>query len=384
MKHTWRWFGPNDPISLVDVSQAGATGIVSAMHQVPIGEIWKDDEVAERAAIISKAGFEWSVVESIPVHEAIKIGAPSADGHVEAFVQNLKTVAKYGVRTVCYNFMPVVDWTRTNLSMEMPTGSKALAFNIVELAAFDVCVLKRKNAEQSYQSNVVEAALKLHASWSDDDILAIEQTVIAGLPGSELRHDRKSFLELLENYSGIDESALKDNLRKFIRVVAPVAQELGVNLAIHPDDPPMPLFGLPRVVSTPEDIDWIIKSSPEVENGITFCTGSFGAGEYADLSAWFERIVGRVHFLHLRNVSRSADGSFSEAEHLGGDVDMVSLIAAVLREEKRSSRVVLMRPDHGHLFQRDQDMQSNPGYSYLGRLRGLAELRGVERALMAL
>lgn len=381
MKHTWRWFGPSDPISLNDIAQAGAKGIVSAMHHVPIGELWKNEDVVERRALIASAGLEWSVVESIPVHEAIKIGSTGAEHYTEVFVENLKTVAHHGVKTVCYNFMSVVDWTRTNLSKTMPTGAKALAFDMNEFAAFDICVLKRQDAQASYSAAIVSAASAMFDSWSDDDVNRIEKTIIAGLPGSELHHDRQSFLELLDAYAGVGPEQLRANLRKFVQEVAPVAKDLGVNLAVHPDDPPISLFGLPRVVSTPQDIDWLLDSSPEQEHGVTFCTGSFGAGSEKNLTEWFRKIAPRVHFMHLRNVSRAEDGSFFEAEHLGGDTDMVALIEAVLQEEHRRGTSIPMRPDHGHLFDRDAQIESNPGYSYLGRMRGLAELRGVEFAL---
>ena len=381
MKHTWRWFGPSDPISLSDIKQAGATSIVSALHHVPIGGLWSEDDMAARKDLIVTAGLEWSVVESIPVHEAIKIGATDADEYVDIFIQNLKTVARHGVETVCYNFMPVVDWTRTNLSMETATGAKALAFNMAEFAAFDMFILERQNAADSYSRDMIAKARKLFQSWSHQETAQVEQVIIAGLPGTELHHDRQSFMKLLDAYQGISHEQLRQNLRKFIKAVAPVAHELGVQLAIHPDDPPISLFGLPRVVSTPMDIDWLLAASPEPENGVTFCTGSFGAGADQDLTEWFKNIAHRVHFLHLRNVTRHDDGSFYEAEHLGGDVDMVGLIGAIVDEEQRRGSPIPMRPDPGHLFDRDASIQTNPGYSYLGRMRGLAEVRGLEHAL---
>lgn len=386
MKYTWRWFGPNDPISLAEIKQAGASGIVSALHHVPTGTAWTVDDVASRARLIAKSGLSWDVVESIPVHEDIKRGADSGQ-YVDAFIASMRAVAANGIKVICYNFMPVLDWTRTNIDWARPDGAGALRFDMAEFVAFDVHVLKRKAAAEGYSAEQLKAGKAKFLQMSAQQIERIEQTVIAGLPGAELHHDRQSFTALLASYNGIGAKQLKDSLRRFIAKVAPVAEELGLRLCMHPDDPPLPLFGLPRVVSNLDDYKWLLESADVPANGVTFCTGSLGAGAQNQIGEMFTALADRIHFLHLRNVTVEPDGSFYEAEHLEGGTDMVGLIRAVLKEEQRrkaEGRVdwqIPMRPDHGHLLSCDRHRASNPGYSYAGRLKGLAELRGAAFAL---
>lgn len=389
MLHAWRWFGPKDSVSLADIRQAGATGIVSALHHVPIGTPWTSEQVRERREQIEAGGLVWSVVESIPVHEDIKRGAPDAARFIAAFVQSMRAVADNGIKTVCYNFMPVVDWTRTDLLHPTKTGAAALRFEMAEFAAFDMHVLKRPGASKDYSPAVLKRALQIAENLSPADAKRIERTIIAGLPGSELHHDLASFRALLASYAGISPDDMRGNLRRFLQAVVPEAHSLGIRLCIHPDDPPFPLFGLPRVVSNLDDLKWVLASVDAVENGITFCAGSLGSVAGNDVLALFPQVAERVHFLHLRNVTVDEDGSFEEAAHLDGRVDMAQLIRLVRTEERRrkaagrSDWAIPMRPDHGHLFDADRGRTTNPGYSYIGRLRGLAELRGVERAVDA-
>ena len=386
MKYTWRWFGPNDKISLEEIRQAGVSGIVSALHHVPTGTAWTVEDVARRAGLITKAGLSWDVVESIPVHEDIKRGEDSGQ-YVEAFIASMRAVAANGIKVICYNFMPVLDWTRTNIAWQRPDGAGALRFDMAEFVAYDVHVLKRKQAEDDYSPEQLKAGEACFARLTAQEVERIEQTVIAGLPGAELHHDRRSFTALLASYNGIGAAQLKDNLRGFIAKVAPVAEELGLRLCMHPDDPPMPLFGLPRVVSNVADYNWLLESADTPANGVTFCTGSLGAGAHNQIGEMFAALAARTHFLHLRNVTVEPDGSFYEAEHLEGRTDMVGLIRTILAEEQRRKAEgradwqIPMRPDHGHLLACDRHRASNPGYSYAGRLKGLAELRGVAFAL---
>ncbi|MGE4612529.1 MAG: mannonate dehydratase [Paracoccaceae bacterium] len=386
MKYTWRWFGPNDPISLTEINQAGVSGIVSALHHVPTGTAWTAEDVASRAGLIAKAGLSWDVVESIPVHEDIKRGK-DAGQYVDAFVNSMRAVAASGIKVICYNFMPVLDWTRTNIDWAQPDGAGALRFDMAEFVAFDMHVLKRKGAADDYAPEQLKAGEACFAQLTVKEIDRIEQTVIAGLPGAELHHDRQSFTALLASYDGIGETDLKDNLRSFIAKVAPMAEELGLLLCMHPDDPPIALFGLPRVVSNLADYKWLLGSADISANGVTFCTGSLGAAAQNQIGDMFEALADRVHFLHLRNVTLEPDGSFYESEHLEGRTDIVGLIRALLKEEKRRKAEgradwqIPMRPDHGHLLDCDRHRASNPGYSYAGRLKGLAELRGVAFAL---
>ena len=388
MKETWRWFGPPDPISLAQVKQTGATGIVTALHEIYRGEAWPLGEVLKRKAEIEAAGLVWSVVESIPVHNSIKLRSGNFREFVDAWRRSLAAVARAGVKVVCYNFMPVVDWTRTDLKWPLHSTGYALRFDAVDFAAYDLFILQRKNAEIEYHSDQIAAARARFDAMPQSRRIDIEQTIIAGLPGAEASYDREALRRQLSEYHGVTSADLRANLLAFLREVAPVAQDLGVRLGIHPDDPPWPLFGLPRVVSTAEDVRQIFHGVDVPANGLTFCVGSFGARADNDLLAMIREFAPRIHFAHLRQVAREADGSFYEAEHLHGSSDMIGVIRALLEEEARRRRAgqaghqIPMRPDHGHLLADDIHKKVNPGYSLVGRLKGLAELRGVVQGLM--
>ena len=387
MKETWRWFGPQDPISLAQVKQAGATGIVTALHHMYRGEAWPLAEVMKRKAEIEAAGLEWSVVESIPVHNSIKLRSGDFRFYVDAWKDSLRAVAQAGVKVVCYNFMPVVDWTRTDLKWALPSTGYALRFDAIDFAAYDIFILARKNAEAQYDGRRVNAARTRFEDMPDARRIHLERTIIAGLPGAEASYTREEFRRQVSEYEGVTEDDLRANLLAFLREIAPVAAELGLRLCIHPDDPPWSLFGLPRVMSTAEDVRAIFGAADVAANGLTFCVGSFGARADNDLEAMVREFAPRIHFAHLRQVRRDEDGSFYEAEHLDGSSDMVGVVRALLEEEARRRREgradaeIPMRPDHGHLLADDIDKKTNPGYSYVGRLKGLAELRGVARGL---
>ena len=387
MKETWRWFGPQDPISLAQVKQAGATGIVTALHHMYRGEAWPLAEVMKRKAEIEAAGLEWSVVESIPVHNSIKLRSGDFRFYVDAWKDSLRAVAQAGVKVVCYNFMPVVDWTRTDLKWALPSTGYALRFDAIDFAAYDIFILARKNAEAQYDGRRVNAARTRFEDMPDARRMNLERTIIAGLPGAEASYTREEFRRQVSEYEGVTEDDLRANLLAFLREIAPVAAELGLRLCIHPDDPPWSLFGLPRVMSTAEDVRAIFGAADVAANGLTFCVGSFGARADNDLEAMVREFAPRIHFAHLRQVRRDEDGSFYEAEHLDGSSDMVGVVRALLEEEARRRREgradaeIPMRPDHGHLLADDIDKKTNPGYSYVGRLKGLAELRGVARGL---
>ena len=387
MKETWRWFGPQDPISLAQVKQAGATGIVTALHHMYRGEAWPLAEVMKRKAEIEAAGLEWSVVESIPVHNSIKLRSGDFRFYVDAWKDSLRAVAQAGVKVVCYNFMPVVDWTRTDLKWALPSTGYALRFDAIDFAAYDIFILARKNAEAQYDGRRVNAARTRFEDMPDARRMNLERTIIAGLPGAEASYTREEFRRQVSEYEGVTEEDLRANLLAFLREIAPVAAELGLRLCIHPDDPPWSLFGLPRVVSTADDVRAIFGAADVAANGLTFCVGSFGARADNDLEAMVREFAPRIHFAHLRQVQRDEDGSFYEAEHLDGSSDMVGVVRALLEEEARRRREgradaeIPMRPDHGHLLADDIDKKTNPGYSYVGRLKGLAELRGVARGL---
>jgi mannonate dehydratase len=387
MKETWRWFGPQDPISLTQVKQAGATGIVTALHHIYRGEAWPVAEVMKRKAEIEAAGLVWSVVESIPVHNSIKLRTGPFREFIDAWKESLRAVAAAEVKVICYNFMPVVDWTRTDLKWQLPSTGYALRFDAVDFAAYDLFILQRKDAEAQYDSARIEAARKRFEAMDEGRQALIEKNIIAGLPGAEASYDRATFRRQLAEYEGATPEDLRANLAAFVKEVAPVAAELGLRMCIHPDDPPWPLFGLPRVVSTAEDVRAIFGASDIAANGLTFCVGSFGARKDNDLVAMVREFAERIHFVHLRQVAREADGSFYEAEHLNGSSDMVGVIRGLLAEEARrqdagrEDHEIPMRPDHGHLLADDIEKKTNPGYSYVGRLKGLAELRGVVRGL---
>ena len=389
MKETWRWFGPQDPITLAQIRQASATGIVTALHHIYRGEAWPPDEVLKRKAEIESAGLVWAVVESIPVHNSIKLRSGAYRQYIAAWRDSLAALAKAGVRVVCYNFMPLVDWTRTNLMWRLPNAGHALRFDVVDFAAYDLFLLKRPGAEREYAPERIAAARIRFAAMSQPQQDELERAIIAGLPGAEASYDRKAFRESLAPWEGITSDDLRSALVAFLREVVPVAEELGLRLAIHPDDPPWPLFGLPRVVSTADDVRHIFNCADRPPNGLTFCVGSFGARADNDIVGMIREFAPRIHFAHLRQVTREADGSFYEAEHLHGSSDMVAAVRALLVEESRRRRVhrpdheIPMRPDHGHLLADDIGKKSNPGYSYVGRLKGLAELRGLAHGLLS-
>jgi mannonate dehydratase len=387
VKETWRWFGPQDPVSLDHVKQAGATGVVSALHHLYRGEAWPLEEVLNRKAQIEAGGLVWSVVESIPVHNSIKLQTGPFRQFTDAWKDSLAAIARGGVQIVCYNFMPVVDWTRTDLRWRLPSTGYALRFDVIDFAVYDLFLLHRLGADQQYSADRIAQARDRYEAMSDIRRNELEQTIIAGLPGAEASYNHSEFQNLLAEYDGITADELRTNLVAFLREVVPVADELDIRLAIHPDDPPWPLFGLPRVVSTAEDARSILAAVDSPANGLTFCLGSYGARADNDPLAMVNEFAPRIHFAHLRQVMREPDGSFYEAEHLRGSSDMVGVICALLKEEirrKQQNRIdheIPMRPDHGHLLADDILRTANPGYSLVGRLKGLAELRGVIQGL---
>lgn len=389
MEQTWRWFGPADPITLADVRQTGATGIVTALHEIPNGEVWPQAAIEARRHLIEDAGLSWSVVESVPVHEDIKRGGGDRDHWIATYQQTLRHLASQGIDTVCYNFMPVLDWTRTDLRHVLPDGTWALRFDQEAFAAFDLVILAREGAAAEYTPEELDAA-RAHAAaltWAERERLV--RTIIAGLPGSEEAYTLDTLRERLSLYRDVDADRLRENLGYFLRAVVPVAEEVGVRLAIHPDDPPRPLLGLPRVVSTEDDAQWLLDAAPSVANGLTFCTGSYGVRPDNDLVAMARRFAATIYFAHLRSTEREGNPlSFHEAIHAGGDVDMVGVVSVLVAEERRRAREggprIPLRPDHGHQILDDQGRESNPGYSLIGRLKGLAELRGIETAVRRL
>ncbi|SFE23140.1 mannonate dehydratase [Roseivivax sediminis] len=382
MIESWRWFGPDDPVTLSDIRQAGARGIVTALHGQPAGTVWTKDEVAARQEMIANAGLDWNVVESIPVHEDIKTGAPGWQAHADAWAESLRAVGAAGIGTVCYNFMPVLDWTRTDLSHALEDGARCLRYDAVDAAVFDIHVLARDVAAADHRPDIAEEAAKRAASLGDAGRKRLTDTIIAGLPGAEESWTLEAFRDRIAAYRGIGAEGLRANLFAFLDRVLPAAEEAGVKLAIHPDDPPFPLFGLPRVVSTESDLAAILAHADTPANGLTFCTGSLGVRADNDLPRMIDRFGNRVHFLHLRSTRREADGiSFHEAEHLGGDAGLVEIVRRALSLEARRGAAIPMRPDHGHMIAWDRERGMRAGYPYIGRLRGLAELRGVAAAL---
>ncbi|MDY0904077.1 mannonate dehydratase [Pedobacter sp. CFBP9032] len=377
LEQTWRWYGPNDPVSLQDVKQAGATGIVTALHHIPHGEIWPLEDIQERKAIIEAAGLTWSVVESVPVHEAIKTRRADAGQYLENYNQSLRNLSQCGIKTVCYNFMPVLDWTRTQLDLEMTDGSKALYFNWIDLAIFDLYILKRVDADQDYSASILKRAEEKHANLSEQELTDLRINVLMGIP-NEKEIELETLRTSINEYAAIGTLGLKENLKHFLNSIADVCTEEGIKMTIHPDDPPYPILGLPRIASTLEDFKYIIKEVDLAFNGVCFCTGSLGAGMKNDALEIFDAVKERVYFAHLRNVTKDEDGSFYEADHLGGDVNMYEIMKAISAENALRYKPIPFRPDHGHQMLDDLAKQSNPGYSAIGRLRGLAELRGLE------
>jgi mannonate dehydratase len=382
MHYTWRWYGPKDPVPLDYIAQAGAQGIVTALHHLPNGSVWPEAEIHRRQAEAADAGLPWAVVESLPVPEAVKAGLPGSDAAIEAYVASLRNLGKAGIRTLCYNFMPVLDWTRSDLSWPLPGGARTLRFERAALAAFDCLILRRPGAEADYDAFTLERAERLHQGLNEAQRRALVRTLIAGLPGAEEQYGLDSLRKALEPYQGLPAEAYRERLRRFVAAVAPEAEAAGVRLAIHPDDPPFPILGLPRVVSTAADYEALFSASASPANGITFCTGSLAARPDNDVQALFRLTASRVFFLHLRNITCNAQGDFYESGHLDGDVDMAALIGQVLAEEQRRGEAIPMRPDHGLQMMDDLSRTDfNPGYTAIGRMRGLAELRSIERLL---
>lgn len=387
LEQTFRWFGPADEVTLADIKQTGAIGIVTALHHIPCGDVWATSEIAKRKALIEQAGLQWTVVESVNIHESIKIGEPIRDKYIDNYIQSLKNLAAQGIKTVCYNFMPVLDWTRTHLDFRLPNGASSLRYDAIALAAFDLYILNRAEAFNEFTPAIQQKAKIYLQCLTAEEKKTLTDTIMAGLPGTDEVFTVDEFKTYLQRYAHIGTKELKENLFYFLAAIMPEAEKAGIKMCIHPDDPPFPILGLPRVVSTEADLHELVTAVPSPSNGITFCTGSLGANLSNDLPGMVERLGSHIHFLHLRNVQHETDGSFHEGEHLGGSTDMYAVMKAVINEQHRRLQAgrhdvaIPMRPDHGHKLLDDFQRNTYPGYSVIGRLKGLAELRGLEMGI---